>query len=55
MGNPDTRIQIYPSVILALDIKELSCVYEEAKDKLKKYANGGGSENNADEENIDEA
>lgn len=55
MGNPDTRIQIYPSVILALDIKELSCVYEEAKDKLKKYANGGESENNADEENIDEA
>lgn len=55
MGNPDTRIQIYPSVILALDIKELNCVYEEAKDKLKKYANGGESENNADEENIDEA
>lgn len=55
MGNPDTRIQIYPSVILALDIKELNRVYEEAKDKLKKYANGGESENNADEENIDEA
>ena len=55
MGNPDTRIQIYPSVILALDIKELSRVYEETKDKLKKYANGGESENNADEENIDEA
>ena len=55
MGNPDTRIQIYPSVILALDIEELNRVYEEAKDKLKKYANGGESENNADEENIDEA
>ena len=35
MGNPDTRIQIYPSVILALDIEELNRVYEEAKDKLK--------------------
>ena len=55
MGNPDTRIQIYPSVILALDIEELNRVYEEAKDKIKKYANGGESENNADEENIDEA
>ena len=55
MGNPDTRIQIYPSVILALDIEELNRVYEEARDKLKKYANGGESENNADEENIDEA
>ena len=55
MGNPDTRIQIYPSVILALDIEELNRVYEETKDKLKKYANGGESENNADEENIDEA
>lgn len=55
MGNPDTRIQIYPSVILALDINELNRVYEDTKDKLDKYINGGESENNADEEDTDEA
>ena len=54
MGNPDTRIQIYPSVILALDTNELNRVYEETKDKLDKYVNGGGSNNNADEEDTDE-
>lgn len=53
MGNPDTRIQIYPSVILALDTNELNLVYEETKDKLDKYVNGGESDNNADEEDTD--
>lgn len=33
MGNPDTRLQIYPSVILAFDVGELNKVYEETKDK----------------------
>lgn len=55
MGNPDTRIQIYPSVILALDTNELNDVYEETKRKLDKYVNGGGPDNNADEEDTDEA
>ena len=53
MGNPDTRLQIYPSVILAFDVGELSRVYEETKDKLDKYVNGGETESNADEEDID--
>ena len=53
MGNPDTRLQIYPSVILAFDVGELNKVYEETKDKLDKYVNGGEAENNADEEDID--
>lgn len=55
IGNPDTRIQIYPSVMLALNTDELNRVYEETKDKLEKYMNGGESDNNADEEDIDEA
>lgn len=55
MGNPDTRIQIYPSVILALDTNELNDVYEETKCKLDKYVNGGEPDNNADEEDTDEA
>ena len=53
MGNPDTRLQIYPSVILTFDLRELNQVYEETKDKLNKYANGGETENNADEEDAD--
>ena len=53
MGNPDTRLQIYPSVILAFDVGELNKVYAETKDKLDKYVNGGEAENNADEEDID--
>lgn len=53
MGNPDTRLQIYPSVILAFDVGELNKVYEETKDKLDKYVNGGEAENNADEEDTD--
>lgn len=53
MGSPDTRLQIYPSVILAFDVGELNRVYEETKDKLDKYVNGGETESNADEEDID--
>lgn len=53
MGNPDTRLQIYPSVILAFDSGELNKVYEETKDKLDKYVNGGETESNADEEDAD--
>lgn len=55
MGNPDTRIQIYPSVILAIDTNELNYVYEETKYKLDRYVNGGEPNNNADEEDTDEA
>lgn len=53
MGNPDTRLQIYPSVILAFDGAELNTVYEETKDKLNKYVNGGETESYADEEDTD--
>ena len=52
-GNPDTRLQIYPSVLLAFDESELNRVYEETKDKLDKYIKGGESDNNADEEDAD--
>ena len=55
MGNPDTRILIYPSVMLAFDTTELNRIYEETKDKLANYVNGGESDNNADEEDTYEA
>ena len=54
IGDPETKIQIYPSVILALDTNELNRVYEETKDKLDKYVNGGVTDSNADEEDTDE-
>ena len=55
MGNPDTRLMIYPSVILALDAAELNAVYEETKNKLKTYVSGGETDDAADEEDSDEA
>ena len=55
MTNPETRIIIYPSVILAFDSAELNAVYESAKQKLDTYMNGGAVLNNADEEETDEA
>ena len=54
MGNPDTRLVIYPSVILAFDMGELNQVYEETKNKLHQYVNGGEADGNADEEDADE-
>lgn len=51
MGNPDTRIQIYPSVILAFDSAELNKIYENTKEKLNTYVKCG--EEYADEEDSD--
>lgn len=55
MGNPGTRLIIYPSVILALDYIELNAIYEETKNKLRSYVNGGAENDDADEEDSDEA
>lgn len=54
LSNPETRIIIYPSVILAFDSSELNAVYESAKQKLDTYMNGGVALNNAGEEDTDE-
>ncbi len=51
ISSPDTRLRIFPSVILAFDTEELNCVYEETKARLEKYSNGG--ETDADEEDAD--
>ena len=50
LEDPETRIIIYPSVILSLDTTELNKVYEMTKDKLDSYAKGGEDENDADDE-----
>lgn len=54
MGNPDTRLILYPSVILALDYTELNDVYEETKNRLRSYVNGGAENDDTDEEDPDE-
>lgn len=54
MSNPETRIIIYPSVILAFDNSQLNAVYESSKQKLDTYMNGGAAFNNANEEDLDE-
>lgn len=50
MGDPETRIQIYSSVILSLDSGELNCIYEKSNNRINKYMNGGESDEFADED-----
>lgn len=52
IGNPDTRIQIYPSVILSIDSAELNKIYESTQNKLNTYVKGG--ETDVSEEDSDE-
>lgn len=54
LSNPETRIIIFPSVILSFDSSELNAVYESAKSKLDTYMNGGVVDNNAGEEDSDQ-
>ncbi|MBP3284918.1 MAG: DUF4194 domain-containing protein [Clostridia bacterium] len=57
MSNPDTRIMIYPSILFAVMVTSLEEVYQNAKEKLEKYANGGddgGTTELADDEETDE-
>ena len=41
MSNPDTRVIIYPSILLAVANANLEEMYQAAKDKLDKYTRGG--------------
>ena len=50
MSDPGTRIQIYASVTLAFDPAQLDQVYEQSRDKLNKYVNGGGADESTDED-----
>ena len=53
MSNPDTRIIIYPSILLAVANTSLDDLYQSAKDKLDKYVRGG--EDRADSSDGEEA
>ena len=52
-GDMAARIQIYPSVLLAVTANSLEEVYKTAKDKLLEYVTGGDSDE-SDGENQDE-
>ena len=53
MSNPDTRVIIYPSILLAVANTSLDDLYQSAKDKLDKYGRGG--EDRADSSDDEEA
>ena len=53
MSNPDTRVIIYPSILLAVANSSLDDMYQVAKDKLDKYGRGG--EDRADSSDDEEA
>ena len=55
MSNPDTRVIIYPSILLAVANSSLDDMYHAAKDKLDKYGRGGEDRaDSSDDEETDE-
>ncbi len=55
MSNPDTRVIIYPSILLAVANSSLDDMYQAAKDKLDKYGRGGEDRaDSSDDEEVDE-
>ena len=55
MSTPDTRVIIYPSILLALANSNLEDMYQAAKDKLDKYGRGGEDRaDSSDDEEVDE-
>lgn len=55
MSNPDTRVIIYPSILLAVANTSLDELYQSAKDKLEKYGRGGEDRaDSSDDEETDE-
>lgn len=55
MSNPDTRVIIYPSILLAVANASLDDMYQAAKDKLEKYGRGGEDRaDRSDDEEVDE-
>ena len=55
MSNPDTRVIIYPSILLAVANSSLDDMYQAAKEKLEKYGRGGENRaDSSDDEEVDE-
>ena len=55
MSNPDTRVIIYPSILLAVANSSMDDMYQAAKDKLDKYGRGGEDRaDSSDDEETDE-
>lgn len=54
MANPDTRVIIYPSILLAVSNASLDELYQTAKDKLEKYSKGGDDRaDSSEDEDVD--
>lgn len=54
-ANPETRIIIYPSILLAVTTASLDEMYKSAKDKLAKYTLGDDTFGTTDTSNDEEA
>lgn len=48
MSDPDTRIEIYPSILLAVNSESLQAAYEAAQAQLAQYAIGGDEDEPAE-------
>lgn len=51
VSQPDARIIIYPSIIMAVDVEDVNAYYEMTEQKLREYA--GGSTDGESEEDFD--
>ncbi|MCM1119656.1 MAG: DUF4194 domain-containing protein [bacterium] len=53
VSQPDARIVIYPSIIMAVPVEDVNAYYAMTEQKLREYA--GGNENGEPEENFDQS
>ena len=51
VSQPDARIVIYPSIIMAVDVEDINAYYAMTEQKLREYA--GGSTDGVSEEDFD--
>lgn len=51
VSQPDARIIIYPSIIMAVDVEDVNAYYDMTEQKLREYA--GGSTDGESEEDFD--
>ncbi|WP_033164650.1 DUF4194 domain-containing protein [Clostridium sp. KNHs205] len=54
ISQADARIIIYPSIVMAVQMEDVSAYYDQIKDRLASYSDTGGEEDGETEEITDE-
>jgi hypothetical protein len=54
ISQADARIIIYPSIVMAVQMEDISAYYDQIKDRLTSYSDTGGEEDGETEEITDE-